>query len=293
MLCLIVFLRELSGNLNRTEISEECLVEKSYFYYLGTSISEGGAIYKTTESALRILSSVFSVCSAQTAGGAVKAVGGNFDVSGTCLYYCYVRTVADNYFGNGIYVKSNTNIGLISFLKCGSSKESSADTSLYVLNGPSVIENANFSCCHGTGGASSVFFDSMISVSSMSYSNVAYGINACGIVFVPGISTTIRFMNMLHMRCYWQLNFVNQPNTVFVSCQYFNNTFSAFSGPSSATYTLCYSDYSGGPCTIATLFTHQVSPLSFEKCTFTLLPTSQKTFSSLSRQIFILALYLK
>ena len=220
MLCLIVFLRELSGNLNRTEISEECLVQNSYFDNLGTLISEGGAIYKTTESALRILSSVFSFCSALNAGGAIKAVGGIFEVSGTCLYYCYVRTAQDAYHGNGLYVTSKSNIGLISFLRCGSSKDISGDSSIFVYSGPVVIETANFSCCDGTGGAASVFFYYLVSASSMSYSNVVNGTNACGIAIIT-VSYTTRYMNMLHLRCYWALNFVDC-SPIYDSCLFFN-----------------------------------------------------------------------
>jgi len=293
MLYLIVFLRELSGNLNRTEISEECLVQNSYFYYLGTSISEGGAIYKTSESALRISSSVFSFCSALNVGGAIKAVGGIFEVSGTCLYCCYVRTAQDAYHGNGIYVTSKANIGLISLLRCGASKDTSGDSSIFVYSGPVVIETANFSCCDGTGGAASVFFYYLISASSMSFSNVVNGINACGIVIITGSSYTTRYMNMLHLRCYWALNFIDNSPPIFNSCLFFNNTFSPFIGPAGATFTLCYSDSPGCLCTIATLFTHQISPISFEDCTLAQLQTFPNIYPSLSRYMFFFFLFLE
>ena len=290
MIIFLLFLQELRGNQNRTVINGECFVEKAYFYNLGSLVNDGGAILKTSSSDLRILNSIFSSCSAQLTGGAIKAIGGFFQTIYTCLNNCNVRTVKDNYFGNGFYIQSNTSIDLISFLKCGVSKESSADSSIYVLNGPAVIENSNFTCCHGTGGASSVFFDSMLSSSKMSYSNVAYGISNCGIVIVPGNPTTINNMNMLHMRCNWQLNFVYRPNSFFISCLYFNNTFSAFSGPSSATYSLCHSDNSGGLCTIATLYTHKNSPLSYEECTIHLIPTYNTRYSSIPMQVIILVL---
>jgi predicted outer membrane repeat protein len=184
---------------------------------------ENGAAIFITGVNIEVICCKFIRNRVKNRGGAIYFTNGIIGVSNCIFYKCYTTTNQDNIWGNAIFISSKeANIKQTSTCLCGESATLCGDSSIFVDNCKTVLQNINATNNYGIGGGGIVAIYGCLAGTKISYLQ-GYECADYFEMVTSQVFTTYENINFINTSELWNVFWESSNNLIeCISCLFWN-----------------------------------------------------------------------